>query len=178
MMKMMETSQIKSVLSMLCVLGMLGVMQTSYVYTYTLKAERLLTRRSQTSQILGQQLELRHGDRTVGWSRRWRGSTPSVATYPDPNGRGKHAFWNYRIQRLIDLLLQFQTFSNRNRGTFRITIASLIQVNYLLDVIIHRICTNCELFLGNNEKSVIIFVGNLYIEFFSKNNRIVMKVKI
>ena len=65
-MKMMETSQIKSMLSMLCVLGMLGVMQTSYVYTYTLKAERLLTRRSQTSQILGQQLELRHGDRTVG----------------------------------------------------------------------------------------------------------------
>lgn len=165
-------------LSMLRVLGMLGVMQTSYVHTNTLKAERLLTRRSQTSQILGQQLELRHGDRTVWWSRRWRGSTPSVATYPDPNSRGKHALWNYRIQRLIDLLLQFQTFSNRNGSTFRITIASLIQVNYFPDMIVRRICTNCELFLGNNEKSVVIFVENLYVELFSKNNQNAMKVKI
>lgn len=166
-MKMMKTGQIKSVLGVLRVLGVLGMMQTSYVHTNTLKTERLLTRRSQTSQILGQQLELRYRDRTVRWSRRWRRSTPSVATYPDPNSRGKHAFWNYRIQRLIDLLFQFQTFSNRNRA-FQNHIASLIHVNYLPDKIVRKICTNCKLFLGNNKKSVIIFVENLYVEFFSK----------
>lgn len=129
------------VLGVLCVLS---VMQAAYVHTNTLKAKRLLTRRSQTSQILGQQLELRHGHGTVGWARGWRGSTPGVATHPNSDSRGKHALWNYRIQRLIDLLLLW--LPNRNWAAFRVTIVTLIPVNYFPDTIVRRMCTNCELF--------------------------------
>ena len=100
----MKTSQVEGVLRVLCMLRVLGVMQAANVHTNTLKAKRLLTRRSQASQILGQQLELRHRHGAVRWSRGWRGSTPGVATHSDPNCRGKHALWNYRIQRLIDPL--------------------------------------------------------------------------
>ena len=125
----MKTSEVEGVLRVLRVLRVLGVMQAANVHTDTLKAKRLLTRRSQASQILGQQFELRHRHGAVRWSRGWRGSAPGVATHSDPNRRGKHALWNYRIRRLIDPLPTPATLIG-NDPPFSVTIATLIPVNY------------------------------------------------
>lgn len=52
-MKMMKPSKIERVLRVLSVLCVLSMVQAANVHTNTLKTKRLLTRRSQTSQILG-----------------------------------------------------------------------------------------------------------------------------
>lgn len=80
---------------MLRMLRMLRVMQaTRHVNTDTLQAQSLLACGGcgrQVRQIFRQQLQLCHGHRAVGRSRRRRGSAPGVATHPNPDRRGKHA---------------------------------------------------------------------------------------
>lgn len=90
-MQVVEPSEVEGVLG---VLRMLGVMEaTGNINADTLKTQGLLTRcrGRQVRQVFRQQLQLRHGHRAVGRSRRWRGSAPGVATHPNPDRGGKHA---------------------------------------------------------------------------------------
>lgn len=110
-MQMMNSGEVEGVLRVLRVLRMMQA--TRHVNADTLQAQGLLARGGcgrQVRQIFRQQLQLCHGYRAVGWSRRGRGSAPGVATHPNADRRGKHALWNWRIRRrLIDPVFRRRT---------------------------------------------------------------------
>lgn len=81
----------------------------------------VMRRWRETSEILGQQLQLRDGDGTVRRARGWRGSTPRArATQANPNCCWEHALWNwwcnfnpykkYNLKKIICYTLVFLNY--------------------------------------------------------------------